>query len=183
MHDIKPFLISGLPRSRTAWLSVFFSHFPSQCMHEGLAKFGGDLTRMVGEMSEFVSPIGDSDSALTLHADEVIKAAADGKVRLAVIDRDVASVYKSLSHFLEGSGYDATTVLGHAYEGHKKILNSEHAHIVKFADLEDEQTVRDLHAFLLPNVEFPLSWYRQMRLLRVNQIFDKAVSAQTGGNS
>lgn len=170
-----PFLISGLPRSRTAWLSVFFTHYPSFCLHEGMGKFKGDFDLMVREMSASPHPVGNSDSSLCLHADKVLAGAKAGQFRLAVIDRPVVEVLPSLTKFYEGK-YDATVVLGTAYEGHKAILASEHAFIVKFADLDDEEKVAELYEHLIPGQPFPTAWFRQMRLLRVNQILDKAVA-------
>ena len=37
----RPFFITGLPRSRTAWLANLFTHGDSFCWHEGVPRWGG----------------------------------------------------------------------------------------------------------------------------------------------
>lgn len=176
------FLISGLPRSRTAWLSVFFTHYPSFCLHEGMGKYDGDFKKMIAEISAAPHPVGNSDSSLSLYATEVIAAAASGQVKLAVVDRDLSAVIPSLEKFYDGK-YDAQCVLGSVYGGHQLLLASSEAFVIRFEDLDDEEKVAQLYEHLIPGQPFPTAWYRQMRLLRVNQILDKAVAALDSGRA
>lgn len=177
-----PFLISGLPRSRTAWLSILFTHYPSFCLHEGLSKFG-DVGSMVKAFSMSGVPVGDSDSGLTLFPDAVLSAAAAGQVRLAVIDRDAADVYVSLNEFYKGSPYSASDVMAKALPGHKAIMASPDALVVKFDDLSDETKVAELYQHLIPGLAFPAAWFHQLRLLQVNQILDLAIADQSAGRA
>lgn len=177
-----PFLISALPRSRTAWLSVFFTYYPNFCLHEGLAKYG-TVESLLRAANAAPGPVGNSDSSLTLKADDVIFAAEHGLARVAVIDRPLEEVRPSLTKYYAGSGIDQDKVLGVVVPGHERIRDSGHALVVKYDDLNKEETVRELFDHLLPGQQFPAHWYNHLRLLRVNQILDVALEAQLRGNS
>lgn len=69
-----PFFITGLPRSRTAWLANFFTWGNAFCHHD-LLRLGCSVPELSKNLeatrAEFV---GDSDSALLLLAPEIVKA-------------------------------------------------------------------------------------------------------------
>src|SRR6267142_4290527 len=71
------FFITGLPRNRTAWLSVLLSHGEkSFCTHDGLKNHSPKQLVHAMRESDY-DYAGDSDSALLLHVEEIIALAPD----------------------------------------------------------------------------------------------------------
>ena len=90
----KPFLITGLPRSRTAWLSVFMSGAGSICYHEPI---GG--IREVSDIeaiykSDYYKFVGIADSGLGFFLDWILK---NIQPRTLIVERDPAEVIESLA--------------------------------------------------------------------------------------
>lgn len=79
------FLITGLPRSRTAWLSVFMTAQGEFCYHEGCNK-----TKSWDDYLKKMENCGNSDSAIALH--ENIKTL---DCPIVIIERDINEVYES----------------------------------------------------------------------------------------
>ena len=87
-----PFFITGLPRSRTAWLANYFSYGLSVCWHDLLHRMSlRDI--MAGLAKTGATYGGYSDPALLLHWREVVKLYPEAKWIL--IDRPTAEVAKS----------------------------------------------------------------------------------------
>jgi hypothetical protein len=80
------YLITGLPRSRTLWMS----HFLPDCVHEVAHRLNStdDLNRI---------PFGISDSGLGFFLKEILE---DLKVPTVIIDRDLDEVEESLHDML-----------------------------------------------------------------------------------
>lgn len=86
------FFVTGLPRSRTAWLAKFFTTGDIYCMHEGLNLYP-DMTSLGNAMSGDKRLYGNSDSALCLtDFQEVFKAPT------LIIERDRGEVLASLDN-------------------------------------------------------------------------------------
>jgi hypothetical protein len=59
------FFVTGLPRSRTAWLANLLTNGDSLCFHGGLLENGGYVERLVGELKDApFAAVGDSDASL-----------------------------------------------------------------------------------------------------------------------
>lgn len=80
------FVITGLPRTRSAWFSAYFTQGPSYCHHE--ATFHGSDMNVPFEYQ------GNSDSGYILCPDWV---EALGPHKLVVIHRSIDEVEKSLA--------------------------------------------------------------------------------------
>jgi hypothetical protein len=99
MND--PFVVFGLPRSRTAWLAMFLSHGGWICHHDALLGFSSvaDMRALLG-----APRTGTVDTMLTL-AWPVIRRYFP-RARFVVVKRPVAEVRESLArhdwHFPEG---------------------------------------------------------------------------------
>jgi hypothetical protein len=63
-----PFFITGLPRSRTAWLANFFTTDHSFCYHD-ISRVGSVWAILESTSSDFV---GDSDSGLLTLVDSLL---------------------------------------------------------------------------------------------------------------
>lgn len=90
----EPFLITGLPRSRTAWLSVAAANDQSICWHEPvgwLDRWQDVFTKIWGNQPQRY--VGASDSALGFHLQEIIERVAP---RVLIVERDIGQVQASL---------------------------------------------------------------------------------------
>lgn len=93
---MKTFLITGYPRSRTAWLSNFLTYGPSFCFHEpGTQKSVESFPKFFGQVgTEFV---GVSEARAVIYFPRYMELFPDTKV--VVIRRNKDDVIKSLKKY------------------------------------------------------------------------------------
>lgn len=150
----QPFLITGLPRSRTAWFALLANMAPrTVCYHEPTADSESfDEMLDLWEATDW-DYIGISDSTLGFQIGRILR---DVKPRVLVIERPIEDVRKSLVAYLSGleismPRIDAylTSLLASITENiaHPSI------HRVGFEELRDEGNVRDALAWILPGAE------------------------------
>lgn len=175
---VQPFFISGMPRTRTAWCSAFFSGKFSFCFHDATAttRFGIEklVTRFasVAEKYEFV---GDSDSGLLAIADKVSRRWPQAP--WVLIHREAEHVTQSYQRHFQGTSYpcpelvadtrEAIAVVERLYSDAKSVLG-QRALEVKFEDLENEDAVKSVWDWCLPGIEFPKERYEVFQKLVVN---------------
>ena len=93
------FFITGLPRSRTAWLANFFTTQTAFCRHDALkdgwtAEF---LRDRLNVPMDGITHAGDADTALTLHAEELASFFPDARWLFVrnTVERSTASYRKA----------------------------------------------------------------------------------------
>lgn len=88
------YFITGLPRSRTAWLANFFTQGESFCAHDAI--LGCDSLDAFERKLDALPGVfrGDSDSALLFFAPELLRRFPDA--RWVVVCRDPEEVVRSL---------------------------------------------------------------------------------------
>jgi len=143
---IDPFLITGLPRSRTAWLAAAAMNDHSICYHEPLQYFDrwdDVFTRIWGVRPDNgVRYIGVSDHALGFHLAAIMRRAAP---RTLIVERPIADVKVSLARCgLQGTNFCALLQEALAFK-HPNILR------VSFAALESSDVVARCLAHLMPS--------------------------------
>lgn len=151
----KPFYIGGLPRSRTAWLSVIATTGRSVCGHE-VSKDFDDFAQLAAAWvrpphidTEFV---GISDSGLGLHVQRILQEIGP---RTLIIDRDIEMVRLSLRRYMSGLSYDEAA--GDAFLTRlQRALDSVAKHPlvlrIPYEKLNDATSVQHAMAWLLPGV-------------------------------
>lgn len=177
----KHFLILGLPRSRTAWLSCLFSFDDVHCHH--------DLTGWVSSIDEMVWTVeatptrvsGLADSGLGLVLEEFVAKMADPDLKILYVWRNRCDAADSLS---EVSGLPIGACMA-TLERYERILRDcaerfkgEH---VNCEELNDARTMKNcchyLTGCLLPNHHF-----NKMRRLNV-QILPSLMRDAAKGNA
>jgi hypothetical protein len=136
------YLVTGLPRSRTLWMS----HFLPDCVHEVAHRLNSvdDLNRI---------PFGISDSGLGFFLKEILE---DLKVPTVIIDRDPEEVEESLCKMLPHM--PATNYCGllgdflAAWQHHPLVL------CIRFHDLDARM------AEVCAHLGLPYDWERHNRL-------------------
>ncbi len=153
-----PFLITGLPRSRTAWLAAAASADASICWHEPTAW----LDRWQGAFDIWRdgthAHVGISDSGLGFHLPEIIERASP---RVLVIERDMAEV----EAFGVRQGYPRTNYL----ELLKGALAYDHPLIerVPFAALTNDRVVADRLKHLMPGMVVDMDRIAMLQRLNI----------------
>lgn len=151
------FLITGLPRSRTAWFSVATTTPKSVCLHEPTA-----LVQSFEELMTLWTPSlgiasGISDSCLPLYLGRILEEA---KPRTLIIERNPVDVINSYTKFAERVGilFDvglASRWMEEFQDALDACKGSPLVKCVPFDALVNVEVVRNCLAWLLPDEDFP----------------------------
>lgn len=160
-----PTLITGLPRSRTAWLALFFD-----VPHEAMGGFDS-----VGQLLS--AGVSTSDSSLCLFADDAIQAAQLDLCGLVVVHRPEQEARESLRLCWHNRlGLTSEQIVNRLAPGYRKLCECKAAFHIDFKELSNEPKMRELWNYVYPGRLFPLERFLQMRAMRVTQIFDVALA-------
>jgi len=154
------FYITGLPRSRTAWLARVFTHGKVRCLHDPIGRFGEKWQETAKALEA-----GVSDCGLSLICPELERG------RWLIVRRDF---YDAADSFLRMPRYPFETgprdldVLRKMEAGLKEIERTQEHRTVSFDSLDDEHQMRGVWEFLVGDVEPWCPWHwDEMRHLRV----------------
>ena len=160
----QPFLITGLPRSRTAWWSVVASTPFSVCLHEP-AKECSSFKQLKALWLSLPVYRGISDSGIAHQLPRIMK---EIEPRTLIVDRDPSAVLASFRRYW-GKPFDeerVQRVLAGAYVA----LKAHHSHplvkVVKFEALNDYDTAQECFKWLMPVNPHPIR--RDLFNMRVN---------------
>ena len=136
------YLITGLPRSRTAWLANYLTVGSSFCYHEGLKHCFhiGDLRIM-----KKAPYTGNSDSSAVFFIDEIKLMFPDMKI--VIINRDYKDVLKSVK-----KDYDSpyTNYLVAATKTSKDYVQKHYQHLlIEFADINER--LDEIASYCIPS--------------------------------
>ena len=170
------FLITGLPRSRTAWLSVVADMMPgATCEHEPLHW----LPRWedVGQIWERSTSrfAGVSDSGLAVHLAEVLARFAP---RTVIVLRSISAVRGSLARIWMPPPPGLLELMQRVLDS--VLLSTVPVMVVRYSDLADEKTVLDVLSYLMPGAE--LDRDRVHRMMRMNVQSDLAYTREIAAN-
>jgi hypothetical protein len=174
----KPFLIIGLPRSRTAWLANYFTNNGVICYHDLLT----DIP--VGGLFKAISPKhGNADSALCLYPDYVLEMEESKNVRILVIDRNVNDCMESLKNALWREGFDnpdevSDKVFGAAFHGYEMIKRFTKGMVVNYNHIDEK--LSEIHNYLTPGAsQYSGSRHKMLLSLNVTQNIKKKLTYAT----
>ena len=167
------FLITGLPRSRTAWMAAACSAGGSVCLHEPCAALPrwDAVFESVWHQSELAFA-GIADHLLGFHLPEIMERAAP---RTLVIDRPAAEAKASMRRL----GYDADLFCDLLADA----LRFDHPLVrrVAYSDLADSGAVRSCLQWLFPGE--PVDRWRIERMQRVNIQGDPVAASVAAGRA
>lgn len=169
--DPPPFFITGLPRSRTAWLSVVCSMAGAPCTHEGMDGFSDFDAYAVARPTR-----GDADPALLAFVPDIL--ARWPEARLVLVARDNRAALASL---LAALPLDQRRQAGIAWEGlshclsvaRDRLRDDPRALLVSYESLNQTETLARVLRHVGGTVPAPAvmdSWQR----LRVTSRFRPA---------
>lgn len=175
---VRHFFVTGLPRSRTAWMANFLTHPPVAFCYHDLLRVDPALKRLHAPGAKFV---GDSDSALVLEPMRWVQKFPDA--RWVLINRPVSDCFESFSKWFSGKRvYPGTppdrgalarlfTLCARLVDQAEKVLPN--VLIVDFESLDEEETIRRVWSWCLPGVDFPLERWRMLNTFQVNVMPEK----------
>lgn len=160
----QPFLITSLPRSRTAWWSVVASTPFSVCLHEP-AKECDTFEELKELWLSLPVYRGISDSGLAFQMGRIMDEIAP---RTLIVEREPGAVLASFRRYW-GKPFDERKVERMLTEAHR-VLRGFHSHhnvkVVKFEALADYDTAQACYKWLMPGNPHPLR--RDLFNMRVN---------------
>lgn len=180
---LRVFYITGLPRSRSAWLSVALSEYRlTSCLHEPLARMASYSPSAVqAVLSAAHTPFaGISDAGLPVVAPD-LPAQLPGPI--VVVLRDPADVAESLARYLGGAveahlgGVALMTERLHAfierYDVDDRLL------VVDFYDLARNDVMRKVWEHLVPGTPFQRRRIESLQRLRIEPVVDRLLDGLT----
>lgn len=173
------FFILGLPRSRTAWLSNWFTTEYSFCLHDPW-RFANNAEQLrtylmqVAPDKPYLGAAGSMDmmSFIDLCNEFGLGMGDDCEGSVAYVRRDPDQVYKS--GLKMDLGIDAQQLRGRTEHQHFQFKTlPSFVYTVEFDALDNATSMRELHEFLTPEVPFDLNRYRNLNDFKVEIIMDK----------
>lgn len=161
---IRPFLVLGTPRSRTAWLARFLTYGPFLCVHEPSVEFRG-----LGDLAAFLARpfTGASDSMMTLLWREILEARPDAAI--VAVRRPTDQVWASIAR----TGFDndqVRRVLSRIEAALEEVERLPQVLRVGFADLAGEEACARVFEHCL-GVPFDAAWWRRWAPVRAEVDF------------
>jgi len=166
---VKHFLITGYPRSGTAWLANLFTWGPALCVHDPLeikARGEGDPLAP-GFAPEGVQHLGFADSALATYLEHLTFVE---DIPLAIVWRSRAEAERSFRAFASRLGLSnrqARAGFGLCAAALEALARARPYHTLHFAELGDRAAIGRLWERLLPGVPFPAARFDLLKRMRI----------------
>lgn len=178
----KQFFITGLPRTRTAWLANLFTTGNSFCYHEVVYTNKEVSSAIAALKIDDYEYVGDSSSAIPMYAETLFSEFPDAPIVL--IERDTGECLSSFRRaFLYPDGGKVTSdkleiaasMRPFASDGMERCEKAvkqmfskykERIKVVSFYDLDDMKVLEDLWSHCVPDI--PFDERRAEQLSRLN---------------
>jgi hypothetical protein len=157
------FFITGLPRSRTAWLASFFTGNNSFCYHEMLrisSGFEDGIKKMLNRKEMYV---GNSDSSLPIWMDKIDHILRDSPI--VIIERDVNEISDSLTNLF---GQDFERALDKTLEGIEIIKNKYNYISIDYNELNNQSCLETLCNFCTPKLNFDKDKFETLKTINIS---------------
>jgi len=151
----QPFLIIGLPRSRTAWLSVAATTQKSICHHEPAAKMQNFEDLRLLWQDDRAEYIGIADSGLVWQLGRILE---ELKPRTLIVERAAsASAYSLTQYFAPAfAEYDFTPLCDSGAEELAQYYKHPLVSTLHYSALNHYPSVHGALKRLMPNAAFPM---------------------------
>lgn len=166
---MQPFYVTGLPRSRTAWLSVALSDWSqSACLHEPLLRWpDSSAETAAAELAKTRTPFaGMSDSGLAVAAPDLVGLLPGPSL---IVWRNPIQVLDSLTKYMPGSNVDELAGMLALLHHRLAIFHARYEPmVVQFDALSDINTMREIWHHLLPGVKFQRRRIESLQSMRID---------------
>lgn len=153
----RQFLISGLPRCRTAWLSVATTTAQSFCHHEPVPDLESFEALQALWRPLLGQSVGISDSCLSLQLERVLEVVSP---RVLLVERPIEDILRSFRGYMAGllHGFDYNIGREYLLELQAQIDRFRGHPLVRtmaFEDLTDYDKTLETLSWLVPGTDFP----------------------------
>ncbi len=157
------FFVTGLPRSRTAWASMFLA-----CHHEALGQCSD-----VDQLPAVLKGRGDCDSLLLLFWPRVVEMFPDAPWAILRRSKEdaIKAARKALPHMKKASGIMVAECFDHLDAQQRKLIEAVDPLVVDW-DLTPESG-HDLYTHCRPDSEYNDDWFRYMDSFHIERDTDK----------
>ncbi len=159
------FFVTGLPRSRTAWMSAFLTTGETLCYHEPschIAKIE-DISTFFD--STFYKHIGVSESSLGFFIEWILE---NIKPRTLIIERDIAEVKESMRQI--GLPMDRFYFCELLQETLSQFRDHPLVKVVHFNSLVHKRVMQDVYWHLMPGCAFDEERWAQFNGMSIEGI-------------
>ena len=158
------FFITGLPRSRTAWLSTFFTGNNCFCYHEVLRISNGFDDAIQKLLNRKEMYVGNSDSSLPIWMDKIDHILHRSPI--VIVERSVDEVTSSLTKVF--GKYDYTRPLDLTLEG-LEIIKKRYNYIsVDYNKLDEQACLEIIWGFCTPNIPFDKDKFEILKTINIS---------------
>ena len=169
--DKEFFLITGLPRTRTAWLANLFTANNAICFHEPSNDF-----RSLEEMKSYFDTlpyqyVGISDSSIPFYWDFFKKIPAQ---KMVIVNRDENEVLNSLLKFTNAGLPVCKKMIEWGKSGLIKIKQEREFLEVDFDTLSNNNVVKRIWNYVLP-MQFDIIRCQILQRMVIQQDYQKAM--------
>lgn len=156
--QMNTFFITGLPRSRTAWIANLFTYGPAYCFHEAPMFCEWDINK-IPEMFKHVNKpyVGNSDSSIPHFMDFHEKIFPDA--RYVLVTHDVKIAAKETDEIF---GFDTKASLLQCQAALIEYAKRFNPFVIAFNDLNKIESVRALWNYCIPTEPFDELRYRML---------------------
>ena len=167
------FFITGLPRSRTAWLSTFFTGNNSFCYHEILRISDGLDDAIEKLLNRKEMYVGNSDSSLPLWMDKIDHVLQHSPI--VIIERDANEVNNSLINLFGDVGWTKSIDL--ILENLETIKKRYNYISVDYNELDKQSCLELVSDFCIPNTPFDKDKFETLKTINISITKDKYVKS------
>ena len=162
---MRSFLILGLPRSRTAWLSSLFTVGNVFCYHD-LTSRSRTADEVIARMQQNPTEVcGNSDSGNIFILDRVMEIMPE--TRLALICREPGEVVRSMAAAAREPRLRFRDPIARLHARNSQYFVKYGGKAFMYEDLDREARIRELWEHLTGGVEFPVDHWEKLRTMRV----------------
>lgn len=169
-----PFLITGLPRSRTSWLAAFLTTGKSHCYHSGIlgCRSFDDYKRKLSGPKLFM---GDSFTDTVLFYDDIHRTFPGA--RWVVVRRDYQEAYLAYRKAFPDlhTALEAQEIFERIHNQFDSIPND--ACSVYFEDLNQRGVIKAIWEHCLPDIDWDEQRWKLFNGLKIEPHHDKEVKA------
>jgi hypothetical protein len=166
----RPFFITGLPRSRTAWLSVYMTTGRAVCYHDACAKIERIEDVEAVFASDFYHYVGIADSALGFYLPWILQNIGP---RTLIVERDPDEVSNSLAAL----GMPKTKLPNRLLASLKEFRGHPLVMWVPYRLLDEKRVMEKAFLHLLPGEAFDERRHDEMAKLNIQTDMRKAVAS------
>ena len=156
------FLITGLPRSRTAWIAQYFQGLEGvSCFHEPESK-ENDIASVLDRLSDVYGLYsGISSSAISFWTDNELKSFNGCKS--LIIERNIDDVIESLNKAEMGLSEDTNIkICDYIIKSYERIEKSTDCMKIKYGNLDDPYYMKSIQNHLTPQTMFDYKYWEYM---------------------